>query len=99
MQETTRPRRTSGAGSLYETSAGLWRGAYVVTDPLTRRRKRRYVSGHTPAEANRRLRAAIAESHRETEAADSPHWHGGPSDGWIPSCIASGRRRSAAIAR
>lgn len=72
MQETTRPRRTSGAGSLYETSAGLWRGAYVVTDPLTRRRTRRYVSGHSPAEANRRLRAAIAESHRETAAADSP---------------------------
>ena len=72
MQKTTRPRRTSGAGSLYETSAGLWRGAFVVTDPLTRRRFRRYVSGHTPAEANRRLRDAIAESHREADAADSP---------------------------
>ncbi len=72
MQESTRPRRTSGAGSLYETSGGLWRGAYVVTDPLTRKRRRRYVSGHTPAEANRRLRDAIAESHREKVAADSP---------------------------
>jgi integrase len=73
MDETsTRPRRTPGAGSLYETAAGLWRGAYVVTDPLSRRQVRKYVSGHTSAEANRRLRAAIAESHRETGAADSP---------------------------
>jgi integrase len=72
MDETTRPRRTSGAGSLYETAAGLWRGAYVVTDPLSRRQIRRYVSGHTSAEANRRLKAAIADSHRETAAADSP---------------------------
>lgn len=73
MQESTRPRRTPGAGSLYEDEArGIWRGAYVVTDPLTRRRVRRYVSGHSRAEANRRLRAAVAESNRETEAADSP---------------------------
>lgn len=71
-ETTTRPRRTPGAGSLYETSGGLWRGAFVVTDPLTHRRVRRYVSGHTPAEANRRLRAAIADSHRQMVAADSP---------------------------
>ena len=73
MQETTtRPRRTPGAGSLYETDGGLWRGAYVVEDPLTRRRMRRYVSGHSKAEANRRLRDAIADSHRDAEAAASP---------------------------
>lgn len=73
MDETTiRPRRTPGAGSLYETSGGLWRGAYVVTDPLTRRRVRRYVSGHSRADTSRRLREAIAESHRDADAADSP---------------------------
>lgn len=72
MQETTRSRRTSGAGSLYETHGGLWRGAYVVEDPVTRRRARRYVSGHSRAEASRRLRDAIAESYRDAELADSP---------------------------
>jgi integrase len=89
MQETiTRPRRTPGAGSLYETpkNSGFWRGAYVVIDPLTRRRVRRYVSGHTPAEANRRLRAAIAASHREAEAADSPTlaWW---ADRWLDTVV------------
>lgn len=74
MEETTRPRRTAGAGSLFQekTGRGLWRGSYVVVDPLSHRRVRRYVSGHTPAEANRRLKAAMAESHRDQLAADSP---------------------------
>ena len=72
MHETTRPRRTVGAGSLYETRGGLWRGAYVVDDPVNRRRTRRYVSGHSKAEASRRLREAIAESHRDAVAASSP---------------------------
>ena len=73
MQETsTRPRRTPGAGSLYETSGGLWRGAYVVEDPVTRRRSRRYVSGHSRVEVGRRLRDAMAELHRDAGAADSP---------------------------
>lgn len=49
-----------------------WRGAYVVTDPLTRRRFRRYVSGHSRAEAARRLRDAIGDSHKDAEAATSP---------------------------
>jgi integrase len=72
MQDDTRPRRTPGAGSLYETEAGLWRGAYVIEDPITRHRTRRYVSGHSRAEASRRLRDAMAESHREAETAESP---------------------------
>lgn len=69
-----KPRRTPGAGSLFQekTGRGLWRGAYIVTDPLTRRPIRKYVSGHTPAEANRRLRKAIDDSHREAVAAASP---------------------------
>ena len=73
---SSRPRRTPGAGSLYPLKsgpkAGQWRGAYIVTDPLTRRRVRRFVSGHSRAEANRRLREAIAETQRDTEAAASP---------------------------
>lgn len=72
MDETTKPRRPRGSGALYETGDGLWRGRYVVTDPFTRRKVRRYVSGHSRAEAGRRLREAIAASHRETAAADSP---------------------------
>lgn len=79
MDETsTRPRRTPGAGSLIECGAqsgnptGQWRGAYVVTDPLTRRRVRKYVSGRSKAEASRRLREAIAKSHDEKAAATSP---------------------------
>ncbi len=79
MQDDTaptadKPRRTAGAGSLFQekTGRGLWRGSYVVVDPLSHRRIRKYVSGHTSAEANRRLRAAMAESHREQASADSP---------------------------
>ncbi len=72
LEPSTRPRRTPGAGSLYETSGGLWRGAYVVEDPVTRRRVRRYVSGHSRAEAGRRLRDALGEVHRDAEAAASP---------------------------
>jgi integrase len=75
-ERTIRPRRTPGAGSLYEVKtgpkAGQWRGAYVVTDPLTRRRIRRYVSGHTRAEASRRLRAAMEDTAEQVSAAASP---------------------------
>lgn len=87
MDETsTRPRRTPGAGSLYQTSGGLWRGAYVVTDPLTRQTRRRYVSGHSRAEAARRLRDAIAESHRDAAAAASPTlaWW---ADRWLDTIV------------
>ena len=77
MDETSsRPRRTPGAGSLYELKsgpkAGQWRGSYAVTDPLTRTRSRRFVSGHSKAEASRRLREAMADSHHAKAAADSP---------------------------
>lgn len=57
---------------MYETASGLWRGRFVVTDPVTRRKVRRYVSGHTRAEANRELRAAMAAAAKETAAGDSP---------------------------
>ncbi len=69
---TPKPRRPPGAGALHETTAGLWRGRFVVTDPITRRKVRRYVSGRTRAEANRHLRDAMAESNRESAAVDSP---------------------------
>ncbi|MES2208902.1 MAG: site-specific integrase [Chloroflexota bacterium] len=86
MQETTRPRRTPGAGSVYETSGGLWRGAYVVEDPITRQRVRRYVSGHSRVEASRRLRDAIADSHRSADLADSPTlaWW---ADRWLATAV------------
>lgn len=75
MDEITtrkRPRRTPGAGSLYETSAGLWRGAFIVTDPLTHRRVRKFVSGHSLAEARKRLREAMDAASREKAAVESP---------------------------
>lgn len=71
-ESTDKPRRTPGAGSLYETGAGLWRGSYIVTDPLTRATRRRYVSGHTRPEASRALSKAMADSHKDAEAAASP---------------------------
>jgi integrase len=69
---TPRPRRPPGAGALYETSSGLWRGRFVVTDPITRQKVRRYVSGHTRAEANRKLREAKEAAAAASAAADSP---------------------------
>jgi integrase len=74
MGETITHRRPAGSGALYETpkGSGNWRGRFVVTDPTTRRKVRRYVSGGTRAEANRKLRAAMAASATERAAADSP---------------------------
>lgn len=70
--ERAKPRRTRGAGSIYPTKSGLYRGSFAVVDPITRKRTRRYVSGHTPGEAERNLRKAIADSNRESAAAASP---------------------------
>ncbi len=75
MDEPTtpkRPRRPHGSGALYETAAGLWRGRYVTVDPLTHKRVRRYVSGHTRQEAGRRLRDAMADAARKSAAGSSP---------------------------
>ena len=54
MPETTTARRGPGDGALYETpkGSGRWRGRFVVTDPVTRRKVRRYVSGHSRAAAH-----------------------------------------------
>ena len=68
----TSTRRPLGSGYVYETPSGLWRGRFVVTDPVTRRKARRYVSGPTRTKAERNLRDAIEASHRETAQADSP---------------------------
>jgi integrase len=70
--ERAKARRTRGAGSIYPTQSGLYRGSFAVVDPITHKRTRRYVSGHTPGEAERNLRKAITDSHRETAAAASP---------------------------
>lgn len=73
-ETTTAPRRPPGTGALYEApkGSGNWRGRFVVTDPTTRRKVRRYVSGGSRAEANRKLRAAMAAAVTEKAAADSP---------------------------
>ncbi len=74
MTETSTHRRTMGSGALYEApkGSGRWRGRFVVTDPLTRAKVRRYVSGHSRTEAGRALREAMADASRETALADSP---------------------------
>jgi predicted glutamine amidotransferase len=41
-------RRSNGEGSLYRTADDRWRGAVLVTNPLTGGRARRYASGRTP---------------------------------------------------
>jgi integrase len=50
-------RRSNGEGSLYRTADGRWRGAMLVTNPLTGGQARRYASGRTRAEAAGRLEA------------------------------------------
>ncbi len=49
-----RRRAVTGAGSVYPTD-GRWRGALVVTDPLTGKRSRRVVSARTEREAQEKL--------------------------------------------
>lgn len=48
-------RASNGEGSIYQTAAGRWRGAVLVTDPLTGRQVRKYASGSTRAATARRL--------------------------------------------
>lgn len=92
MQEPTTTRRPPGSGALYELKSGPhkgdWRGRYTATDPTSRRKVRRYVSGHTRAEANRKLRAAMADSAKATRAADSP-----TLDWWAARWLATSAQR------
>jgi len=53
-------RRSYGAGSVYRTADGRWRGALVIIDPATGHRSRRTVSGPTAAETRRKLDALKA---------------------------------------
>ena len=48
-------RRSNGEGSLYRTADGRWRGAALVTNPLTGETTRKYAAGRTRAEAALRL--------------------------------------------
>jgi integrase len=60
-------RRSYGAGSVYRTADGRWRGATVIVDPATGVRSRRTVSGATAAETRDKLdelRAAKVPSSR-----------------------------------
>ncbi|MDP9269703.1 MAG: site-specific integrase [Chloroflexota bacterium] len=54
---TVSHRRSNGEGSLYRTASGRWRGAVLVTNPLTGGLARRYASGRTRAEAAAHLEA------------------------------------------
>jgi hypothetical protein len=46
-------RRSNGEESPYPTAAGRWRGAVLVTDPLTGEMTDKYAPGRTRAEAAR----------------------------------------------
>jgi integrase len=48
-------RAVTGAGSVYRTKDGRYRGALLISDPLTGQRKRRVVSGRTEREAQAKL--------------------------------------------
>ena len=64
-------RRSNGEGSLYRTGTGRWRGAVLVTNPLTGAQQRRYASGRTRAEAAARLEAIRRDAAAGTFATDA----------------------------
>ncbi len=54
----TQRRGRRGDGAVYQLADGTWRGAVELgRDPSTGRRTRKYVSGRTKGEANRKIRA------------------------------------------
>ena len=58
MAKATKPKRRramTGAGSVYPTAEGRYRGALVLKDPLTGKRSRRVVSARTEQEAQAKL--------------------------------------------
>ena len=63
-------RRSNGEGSLYRTAEGRWRGAVLVTDPLTGTQVRRYASGRTRAETAARLEAVRRDAEAGSFATD-----------------------------
>lgn len=60
-EDTGKPRGRRGDGSVYSTADGRHRAAITVPDPLTGRPVRRCLSGRTPAEVRRKLKAARDE--------------------------------------
>lgn len=69
-------RRSKGDGSLVKRKDGRWQGSIVVEG-----KRRKYVYGHTRAEANKKLQRAKAELHDQRLILDAPtvetwlrHW-------------------------
>lgn len=82
-----RRRAVTGAGSVYRAD-GRWRGALVITDPVTGTRKRRVVSGRTAAEAQAKLddlRAVHRPSSTMRTADLLAHWLPTTRDSIAPS--------------
>jgi integrase len=82
-------RRARGEGSIYPTArdesgrAIGWRGSLLVTDPTTRRPKRRYVSGRTADDVRRKLTRLRADEDRGATTAAPRLTTGAYLDGWI----------------
>jgi DNA-binding transcriptional ArsR family regulator len=66
---TPRKRRGRGEGAVYPTKAGMWRGAVLVTDPVTGQSKRRYVSGRTADDVRSKVRRLREDAERGVTAA------------------------------
>jgi integrase len=69
MPKSTRHR---GDGSVYAVAGRGWRGSIIVTDPLTGRTRRRYITAPTEREAVAKLRAIRADRDAGRAATRTP---------------------------
>ena len=76
----TKPRRSNGEGSVYETADGRLRGEITVTNPMTGAKARRVVSGRTRAEVTRKLHDLRRETERGNPATETT---GAFLTGWL----------------
>jgi len=60
-QATTKTRARKGDGAVFTTKDGRHRAAITVTDAVTGRPVRRYLSGKTPGEVKAKLEAMRAD--------------------------------------
>jgi integrase len=79
----TRKRRPRGDGSVYQTKAGTWRGAVLVTDPVTGRQKRRYLSGRTAELVRSKVRRLRDDAERGITSAGPRLTTGSYVAGWL----------------
>jgi integrase len=80
-----RKRRTRGEGSIYQTTSGSWRGALLVTDPVTGRPLRRYVSGPTSDAVRRKMTRLRSDADRGVTSAGPRLTTGTYLTRWIAS--------------